>query len=77
MEMSDLMGRFLHSHGQLTLETEWVILIITGYVLYYNQWMQLLGGRENRQAWAAGNYELDSGVVLDFQIGVSKEIQIL
>tara|TARA_B100000214_G_scaffold177395_1_gene127665 strand:+ start:2640 stop:5597 length:2958 start_codon:yes stop_codon:yes gene_type:complete len=38
----------------------------------YNQWMQLLGGRENRQAWAAGNYELDSGVVLDFQIGVSK-----
>jgi len=38
----------------------------------YNQWMQLLGGRENRQAWTAGNYELDSGVVLDFQIGVSK-----
>lgn len=38
----------------------------------YNQWMQLMGGRENRQAWSAGNYELDSGVVLDFQIGVSK-----
>ena len=34
--------------------------------------MQLLGERENRQAWAAGNFETESGVVLDFQIGVSK-----
>ena len=34
--------------------------------------MQLLGGRENRQAWTSGNFETDSGVVLDFQIGVSK-----
>lgn len=38
----------------------------------YNQWMQLLGDRENRQAWSAGNYELDSGTVLDFQIAVSQ-----
>tara|TARA_Y100001970_G_scaffold151770_1_gene185862 strand:+ start:11991 stop:14960 length:2970 start_codon:yes stop_codon:yes gene_type:complete len=38
----------------------------------YSEWMQLLGERKNRQAWAAGTYELDSGVVLDFQIGASK-----
>ena len=38
----------------------------------YNEYMQLLGGRENRQAWTSGNFETDSGVVLDFQIGVSK-----
>ena len=38
----------------------------------YSEYMQLLGGRENRQAWTAGNFETDSGVVLDFQIGVSK-----
>lgn len=38
----------------------------------YSEWMQLLGERENRQAWAAGNFETESGVVLDFQIGVSK-----
>tara|TARA_B100000963_G_scaffold52889_1_gene41001 strand:- start:1785 stop:4760 length:2976 start_codon:yes stop_codon:yes gene_type:complete len=38
----------------------------------YSEYMQLLGERENRQAWAAGNYETDSGVVLDYQIGVSK-----
>ena len=38
----------------------------------YSEWMQLLGERENRQAWTAGSYETDSGVVLDFQIGASK-----
>ena len=37
----------------------------------YSEWMQLLGGRENYQAWSAGTYELDSGVVLDFEIGAS------
>jgi len=37
----------------------------------YSEWMQLLGGRENYQAWSAGSYELDSGVVLDFEIGAS------
>ena len=38
----------------------------------YSEWMQLLGGRENYQAWSAGTYELDSGIVLDFEIGASK-----
>jgi len=38
----------------------------------YSEYMQLLGERENRQAWAAGNFETDSGVVLDYQIGVSR-----
>ena len=37
----------------------------------YSEWMQLLGGRENYQAWSAGSYELDGGVVLDFEIGAS------
>mgnify|MGYP003303201645 FL=1 len=37
----------------------------------YSEWMQLLGGRENYQAWSAGTYELDGGVVLDFEIGAS------
>ena len=37
----------------------------------YSEWMQLLGGRENYQAWSAGSYEMDSGVVLDFEIGAS------
>ena len=38
----------------------------------YSEWMQLLGGRKNYQAWSAGSYELDSGIVLDFEIGASK-----
>tara|TARA_B100001029_G_scaffold171223_1_gene167831 strand:- start:9989 stop:12940 length:2952 start_codon:yes stop_codon:yes gene_type:complete len=38
----------------------------------YSEWMQLLGGRKNYQAWSAGTYELDSGIVLDFEIGASK-----
>jgi hypothetical protein len=33
----------------------------------YSEWMQLLGGRENYQAWSAGTFELESGVVLDFE----------
>ena len=38
----------------------------------YSEWMQLLGGRKNYQAWSAGTYELDNGIVLDFEIGASK-----
>ena len=38
----------------------------------YSEWMQLLGGRKNYQAWSAGTFELDSGIVLDFEIGASK-----
>ena len=38
----------------------------------YSEWMQLLGGRKNYQAWSAGTYELESGIVLDFEIGASK-----
>ena len=32
----------------------------------YSEWMQLLGERENRQAWAAGTFETDSGIVTRF-----------
>jgi len=38
----------------------------------YSEWMQLLGGRENFQAWSTGTYELDSGVVMDFELGASR-----
>jgi iron complex outermembrane receptor protein len=38
----------------------------------YSEWMQLLGGRENYQAWSAGTFELEGGVVLDFELGASK-----
>lgn len=38
----------------------------------YSQWMQLLGKRENYQGWSTGTYELDNGIVLDFEFGASK-----
>ena len=45
----------------------------TGLGMYnYSQWMQLLGGRENFQAWSTGDYETESGIVLDFELGASK-----